>query len=88
MCRQQGENRVRVKIQQNAEGEHYFLIPEQLQQELSWNEGDAVEWIDNGDGSWTLRKLSQLEALKLRAFENSDVKAAYDRLSDDPEFDK
>jgi hypothetical protein len=24
--------------------------------ELGWNEGDIIEWIDNKDGSWTLSK--------------------------------
>jgi bifunctional DNA-binding transcriptional regulator/antitoxin component of YhaV-PrlF toxin-antitoxin module len=71
---------MRVKIKQNENGEHYFLIPDELQKELSWNEGDPIEWIDNGDGSWTLKKLSKLEALKLKAFESPEVKAEYDRL--------
>lgn len=74
---------MRVKIQRNEDGEYYFLIPNELQGDLSWEEGDAVEWTDNGDGTWTLRKLSQLEALKLRALEDPDVKAEYDRLSGD-----
>lgn len=78
---------MRVKIEQNEDGERYFLIPDELQRDLSWNEGDPIEWIDNGDGSLTLRKLSQLEALKLKAFEDPDVKAEYDRLKDDSKFD-
>ena len=78
---------VRVKIEQNENGEHYFLIPDELQKDLSWNEGDPIEWIDNSDGSLTLRKISQLEALKLKAFEDPDVKAEYDRLKDDSKFD-
>ncbi len=36
---------MRVKIEQNENGEHYFLIPDDLQRELSWNEGDLIEWI-------------------------------------------
>jgi hypothetical protein len=24
--------------------------------ELGWAEGDAIEWIDNKDGTWTLRR--------------------------------
>ncbi len=78
---------MRVKIEQNEDGEHYFLIPDELQKDLSWNEGDPIEWIDNGDGSLTLRKLSKLETLKLKAFEDRDVKAEYDRLKDDSKFD-
>lgn len=57
-----------------------FLIPDELLKELSWHEGDLIEWIDHGDGSWTLKKLSKLEALKRKAFENPEVKAEYDRL--------
>lgn len=78
---------MRVKIKQNEDGERYFLIPDELQKDLSWNEGDPIEWIDNSDGSLTLRKISQLEALKLKAFEDPDVKAEYDRLKDDSKFD-
>ncbi|EKO3674195.1 hypothetical protein M3923_002897 [Vibrio metschnikovii] len=78
---------MRVRIEQNEDGEHYFLIPDELQKDLSWNEGDPIEWIDNGDGSLTLRKLSKLETLKLKAFEDRDVKAEYDRLKDDSKFD-
>ncbi|MEZ8022408.1 hypothetical protein AB4347_18715 [Vibrio breoganii] len=78
---------VRVKIEQNEDGDHYFLIPDELQKDLSWDEGDSIEWIDNGDGSWTLKKLSRLESLKLKAFDDPAVKAEYDRLKDDSEFD-
>lgn len=75
---------MRVKIEQNEHGGHYFLIPDELQKELSWNEGDTIQWIDNGDGSWTLKKLSKLEALMAKAFENPEVKAEYDRLENCP----
>jgi len=25
-------------------------------EELGWKEGDVLEWIDNGDGTWTIQK--------------------------------
>ncbi|MFB2672072.1 hypothetical protein ACE02S_01720 [Shewanella xiamenensis] len=71
---------MQVKIEQHDNGEYYFLIPKQLQKELAWNEGDTIRWVDNGDGSWTLSKLSQFDLLKLKAFEDPEVKAEYDRL--------
>lgn len=38
--------------------EEYILpIPEEIIQELGWGLGDIVEWIDNKDGSWTLRRI-------------------------------
>jgi bifunctional DNA-binding transcriptional regulator/antitoxin component of YhaV-PrlF toxin-antitoxin module len=32
-------------------------FPEEMLQNLSWRPGDALRWIDNGDGSWTLIKM-------------------------------
>lgn len=37
--------------------EYFFKIPDELLGELDWKSGDKVEWIDNGDGSYTLRKV-------------------------------
>lgn len=31
-------------------------FPDELIQITEWKEGDVLEWIDNGDGSWTLKK--------------------------------
>jgi len=39
------------------EGDELVLpIPENLLEELGWNEGDVLEWIDNKDGSFSLVK--------------------------------
>lgn len=38
---------MRVKIEQMANGEFFFKIPETLRSELQWREGDKIEWIDN-----------------------------------------
>lgn len=38
--------------------EAYFIdIPDELLKELGWKSGDKVEWIDNGDGSYSVRKV-------------------------------
>jgi bifunctional DNA-binding transcriptional regulator/antitoxin component of YhaV-PrlF toxin-antitoxin module len=31
-------------------------LPEDLLEATGWKEGDALHWIDNYDGSWTLVK--------------------------------
>lgn len=36
-------------------GEYYILIPPDFLPE-DWNENSVLEWIDNKDGSWTVRK--------------------------------
>ncbi|WP_407832381.1 MbcA/ParS/Xre antitoxin family protein [Vibrio rotiferianus] len=48
---------MKVKIEKTCDGEAFFNIPEILQEELQWEEGDQIEWLDNNDGSWTLRKV-------------------------------
>ena len=40
-------------------GEYYFNFPNDLLEAANLKEGDQVEWIDNGNGSYTLRKVSQ-----------------------------
>ena len=31
-------------------------FPDGLLGNQGWQEGDTLEWIDNNDGSWTIRK--------------------------------
>jgi hypothetical protein len=46
-----------LSVKEDAEtGEHYIEFPDDFLQESGWNEGDVIEWIDNKDNSWTLRK--------------------------------
>jgi hypothetical protein len=37
-------------------GELLLDLGNELCDELGWREGDVIEWIDNKDGSWTLKK--------------------------------
>jgi len=34
-------------------------LPDDLIEELGWKLGDTLEWIDNEDGTWTLRNVSE-----------------------------
>jgi len=37
-------------------GEMYFRIPDEMWDELGWEIDDTIDWTDNKDGSYTLRK--------------------------------
>jgi hypothetical protein len=37
-------------------GELFFQLPEYALNQMGWYEGDLLEWLDNGDGSWTITK--------------------------------
>lgn len=37
-------------------GDKIIQFPPDLLKEADWKEGDTLEWIDLGDGSWQLKK--------------------------------
>lgn len=40
------------------DGEDLILpLDNEIFDELGWQVGDTLDWSDNGDGSWTLRKV-------------------------------
>lgn len=46
-----------IEVQEDPEtGEQILEFPDDLMESAGWKEGDVLEWIDNKDGSWTLRK--------------------------------
>jgi hypothetical protein len=46
-----------VEVQEDPEtGDAILQFPPDLLESAGWNEGDTLEWSDNGDGSWSLTK--------------------------------
>ena len=37
-------------------GDLILPLSDELLKEVDWKIGDTLEWIDNNDGTWTLRK--------------------------------
>ena len=46
-----------VPIQEDEDGDLVLPLPFELCEQLGWKIGDAVKWIDNGDGSFTITKV-------------------------------
>ena len=46
-----------LEVQKLEDGDQYIEFPKELMEEVGWEDGDVLKWIDNGDGSWTLKKL-------------------------------
>lgn len=47
-----------VIVEEDPEtGELVVPLPEGLITLKGWIEGDTIEWIDNGDGSWIIQKV-------------------------------
>ena len=48
-----------LEVQKLEDGDQYIEFPKELMEEVGWEDGDVLEWIDNGNGSWTLKKLEE-----------------------------
>jgi hypothetical protein len=44
-------------IEPDENGDLCLVFPEETINEVGWVPGDTINWIDNADGSWTLRKV-------------------------------
>ena len=44
-------------VEEDSNGELCIVFPPESIEGLGWQEGDTIKWIDNNDGSWTLRKI-------------------------------
>lgn len=46
-----------LTVQEDPEtGDQILEFPDDLMESAGWKEGDVLEWIDNKNGSWLLRK--------------------------------
>lgn len=46
-----------LTIEEDTEtGDQILQFPQDLLEAADWKEGDTIEWIDIGNGSWQLKK--------------------------------
>ena len=38
-------------------GDYMLTFPPELLEQAGWKEGDTIDWIDQKDGSWLLKKV-------------------------------
>ena len=46
-----------TKIEETDEIEYFITFPDDLLEAANLNEGDQIEWIENGNGSWIMKKV-------------------------------
>lgn len=51
-------NKWTLEIESDPDDPESMILsfPDDLLANVGWSPGDIIEWIDNKDGSWTLRK--------------------------------
>lgn len=45
-----------LDVKENIDGDKYIEFNDEILAETGWKEGDVLEWIDQGDGSFKLEK--------------------------------
>ena len=50
------KTRMGMKTTLTIDEDGVLTFPPEMLEELGWKEGDVLEWIDRGDGSFYLRK--------------------------------
>ena len=48
-----------LEVKQHEDGDCFIEFPDEVLAEVGWVEGDVLKWIDNGNGSWSLKKLDE-----------------------------
>ena len=49
--------RYTAQVQEDEQGELVIQIPQEMLDELNWETGDKLKWVDNYNGTFTLTKL-------------------------------
>ncbi len=57
MATENSGNIKRWAVHLEQDGEDLILpFPQDMLDEVGWNPGDNLEWVDRGDGTWEIRK--------------------------------
>ncbi len=52
----------KIYIQEDPDsGELFVELPDQLLKQLGWKEGDDLEWVEEQNGNWTIKKVNSDE---------------------------
>lgn len=48
-----------LPVEMDPSGEYFVTFPDDLLEAANLKEGDEIKWVDNGDGSYTIRKVTK-----------------------------
>jgi len=67
-----------VTLEEDDEGNLVLPLSDKLLEEVGWNTGDAITWVDNKDGSFTLRKKTMPKFTFICDHGERDAKITYE----------
>jgi len=48
-----------TEVKERDDGELYIDIPQEILSHLKWDESTPLEWVDNADGTFTLKRTNE-----------------------------
>jgi bifunctional DNA-binding transcriptional regulator/antitoxin component of YhaV-PrlF toxin-antitoxin module len=74
-----------VKYDEHSEN-YYIVLPDESVSNLGWNENDSVSWTDNGDGSFTVKKVENKVWVLVECVQQHRMRYVVEAPADRPEF--
>ena len=50
-----------IKLVNDEDGNLVLPLSDDILKEVGWDVGDVIDWVDNNDGSWTMKKKVETE---------------------------
>lgn len=50
-----------VTLEEDDNGDLVLPLSEEILEQVGWQIGDTIQWIDNNDGTWTMKKIVTLQ---------------------------
>jgi hypothetical protein len=75
-----------LEVQETPIGEQFIAFPDEAIAELGWRDGDTIEWLDNGDGSWTIKKKEPKVWVMVEAIQSFRMRYMVEVPADHPEY--
>jgi bifunctional DNA-binding transcriptional regulator/antitoxin component of YhaV-PrlF toxin-antitoxin module len=73
-------------VQYHPDLGHFIELPEELAAQAKLKPGDDVEWIDQGDGSWYLKKVEKKVWVMVEAIQSFRMRYMVEAPADHPEY--
>jgi len=76
-----------LEIQESPTGDQFIEFPPEALEEVGWKEGDTIEWIDLGNGSWSLKKKEPEKVwVMVEAIQSFRMRYMVEAPADHPEY--
>lgn len=76
-----------LEVEQAPDGEYFIQLNDEILEESGFAIGDEVEWIDQGDGSWMLKKVEPKKVwVVVEALQTFRMRYMVEAPADHPEY--